>query len=252
MSKELLLKMHRSDRNYLIDNHNFYYEQANKRLLSQFSDIDKEAEDYRSEYFNKLSNGFNPETDDPGHLYEISSDAAGEHYVLLSDMQSSTGLSVVTGMFHDWEKRLRDWLTKEIQRWDASKQNEIKVAVWKANFSMIMELLEDLGWSPKNERYYETLNLCRLVVNVYKHGEGGAFEDLKIHKRRDEVFDMTLMEHFSDFGPERFIDYEILKISPDKIKEFSDSIVEFWNSVPENTLNSETFILPKWLKKAFT
>src|SRR5690625_7686757 len=47
------------------------------------------------------------------------------------------------------------------------------------NLGKIMEVLEQLVWYVKAEAYYSKLHECRLVTNVYKHGDGRTFGHLK-------------------------------------------------------------------------
>lgn len=56
------------DRAYFLDKHNFYVSEARKRLFSQFSDSDLEAEARQKEkdYYEAAGKRFDPDYDDEG------------------------------------------------------------------------------------------------------------------------------------------------------------------------------------------
>lgn len=91
-------------------------------------------------------------------------------------MREQTRLSVVDGMFHEWDRQLRDWLVREIHHWH--RGNHTPVKVWSVDFMQIGNLLECFGWPLRTTDYIRTLDACRLVVNVYKHGKRKSLDDL--------------------------------------------------------------------------
>ncbi len=173
----VLFKMWQPFREHLIARHNFFMEQAQKRLLSQFMNIGAEADEYGNNWLNEQGHYFDPDRHDPDSFLEQAYDESMGFYSLLADMQTNTRLSVVAGMFHEWDKQLRDWTLREINHWHHG--DAVKKTVWKANFSEIIELFESFGWPIKQKNYYKAIDKCRLVVNVYKHGSGNAFDSIK-------------------------------------------------------------------------
>ncbi|SOO02987.1 conserved hypothetical protein [Xanthomonas citri pv. fuscans] len=72
---------------------------------------------------------------------------------------------------------------------------------------------------------YQDLEALRLVVNVFKHGEGQSFEDLK--------------QRFPRFIPELgsgeswgYVDYTHLRVTDEHLNAFSEAIVSFWEAIP--------------------
>lgn len=246
MSGYALFQMWGPFRRSLIDGHLFYVEQARKRLLSQFDDIEAQAEKAAEEWLERNSNRFDPDRHDAGDFYEAANEAGIEFYGLLSDMRDRTRLSVVAGMYHEWDKQLRDWLVREIRHWHRGKG--IAQKVWSADFGQIADLLESLGWKFCGQGYYAKLDACRLVVNVYKHGEGKSLDDLK-HK-----YPEYLEEPFSGSGGTvsdmKYRDHTHLKVSDDQFQAFADAIVAFWRDVPENVFDSQIAEVPDWFGKA--
>ena len=117
MSGKVLFHMWEPFRASLIANHQFYVDQSRKRLLSQFDNIEPEADKATEEWLERSNSRFDPDRHDPADFYETAHEVGIEFYGLLSDMRDQTWLSVVAGMFHEWDKQLRGWLVREIGHW---------------------------------------------------------------------------------------------------------------------------------------
>lgn len=246
MSDYVLFQMWGPFRQSLIKGHLFYVEQARERLLSQFEDIEADADRAAEEWLEQSGQHFDPDRHDPGDFYEAANDVGIEFYDLLSGMQEQTRLSVVAGMFHEWDKQLRDWLAREVQHWHRGK-NAIQ-KVWSADFRQIAGLLESLGWNILSQDYFRTLDACRLVVNVYKHGEGKSLADLK--QNYPEYLDDPFKGAGDAFSGTEYRDHTHLKVSDEQFQAFSDAIVAFWHDVPENVVASQITDVPDWFEKA--
>lgn len=233
-------------RQSLIAGHLFYVEQARKRLLSQFDDMEAEADKAAEDWLVRSKGRFDPDRHDPGDFHEAANDAGIEFYGLLSDMRDQTRLSVVAGMFHEWDKQLRDWLVREIGHWHHGDTAGMKV--WSANFADIGKLLESLGWNLCNADYVRTLDACRLVVNVYKHGEGSSLDDLR--QKFPEYLDDPFKGSGGTFSSVTHRDYTHLMVSEEQFQAFSDAIVAFWRAVPESIFESMVDDVPDWFGKA--
>jgi hypothetical protein len=246
MTDYVLFQMWGPFRQSLIAGHQFYVEQARKRLLSQFEDMETEADRAAEDWLQQSSSRFDPDRHDPGDFYEAANDAGIEFYTLLSEMRDQTRLSVVAGMFHEWEKQLRDWLVREIQGWHHGDAAATKL--WSADFPQIAELLESLGWPISNAAYFQSLDACRLVVNVYKHGNGKSLEDLRA--KHPEFLHDPFSGVGGGFLGVKYRDHTYLKVSDAQFQAFSDAIVSFWQEVPENIFASKVQHVPDWLGKA--
>ncbi len=241
-----LFYMCEAQKDYLISRHNFYIEQAKKRLLSQFQNKDTEAEEYAKEWLNSRAQYFDPDRHDPSSFYEEAHEESIGLYLMLSEMETQIRLSVVAGIFHEWEKQLRDWIVKEINHWHSG--HAVKKAVWKANFCMIIDLLEGFEWPIKSKNYHASLDRCRLVVNTFKHGSGKSLDDIK-EKHPDFIGSIFIESN----EPKNFsyIDHTNLKVEEHHIQEFSNAILEFWQDVPEYIFDKDEFVLPDWFMNAY-
>ncbi len=246
MSDYVLFHMWGAFRQSLIHGHLFYVEQARKRLLSQFEDIEAEANKAADEWLEKNSHRFDPDRHDPAEFDEAANDAGIAFFGLLSDMRDQTLLSVVAGMFHEWDKQLRDWLVREVQHWHHGGAAALKV--WSADFVQIAEFLESIGWKLCSTDYFRSLDACRLVVNVYKHGAGKSLDDLK--QKYPEYLDDPFNGWGGAFSGVDHRDHSQLKVNEQQLQAFSDAIVAFWREVPENVFESEVQDVPDWFGKA--
>jgi hypothetical protein len=246
MSGYVLFQMWGPFRQSLIKGHLFYVEQARKRLLSQFDDIEADADRAAEDWLEQSGQNFNPDRHDPGDFYEAANDVGIEFYGLLSDMREQTRLSVVAGMFHEWDKQLRVWLAREIQHWHRGDNATSKV--WSADFGQIADLLGSFGWNVRSADYFRTLDACRLVVNVHKHGEGKSLDELR--NQFPDYLDDPFNGSGCAFSDTKYRDHSHLKVSDDQLQAFSDAILAFWRDVPENVLDSQMTDVPDWFGKA--
>lgn len=246
MNGYVLFKMWEPFRQSLIEAHLFYVEQARKRLLSQFNGIEADAEQAGKDWLERNSRNFNPDQDDPGDFYERAHDEGIEFYELLSNMHNQTRLSVAAGMFHQWDKQLRDWLAQEVHHWH--RGDSVSLKIWSADFRQIAELLETFDWNICATDYFRSLDACRLVVNVYKHGQGKSLDELKDRFPEFLVDPVGGVEGISlDMS---YRDHTHLQVSDDQLTVFSNAILEFWRNVPANVISSQRTEVPDWFGKA--
>lgn len=234
-------------RQSLLMEHGFYVEQAKKRLLSQFDNIGAEADQAAEGYLEEIRKYFNPDTHDPSDFYEAAHDKGMEFYGMLNDMRNNTRLGVVAGAFHQWDKKLRQWIVSEMRHWHRGEHSVREL--WKQDFSQIMDLLASFGWDVRSIPLFERLDAMRLAVNVFKHGDGKSLEDLKerfpeylLAESRTRHDVESLFEH---------LDYTALQVTDDQIQVFFDAISAFWDSVPASIPLRDVVDVPKWFEKAF-
>lgn len=231
-----------SERKHYISSHNFYVEQAQKRLISQFDDLDKEVEDYSVRWLEEVSQYFDPEAHDPDDFYEQANEEGIEHGMLLSEMRTQTLFSVIAGMYHQWDKTLREWLVRDARYWAGEN---VLYKLWKVDIGKIFDLFECMEWKIRQENFFKKLDACRLIVNIYKHGNGDSLNDLR------EIYP----EYFFDYSEEEFnkgawYDHSSVILKDESIEEFSSSILEFWRVIPERFFDNDDLIAPDWLNKA--
>ncbi|MCU7866765.1 MAG: hypothetical protein KZQ92_22665 [Candidatus Thiodiazotropha sp. (ex Lucinoma borealis)] len=243
MNEWVLFQMCEPFRQSLIKEQQFYLDQARKRLLSQFDDIEIDADRASEEW---LEQHGNPARPDPGDIYEAAYDAGIDFYQLLSDMRDKTRLSIVAGMYHEWDKQLRDWMIREINLWHHSELMRNKI--WAVNIRKLIDLLENIGWKVSSNEYYRKVDACRLVVNVYKHGDGSSLLDLnnRYPEYLTNPLDQLDCENYFDCD---CLNHSHLSVTDNQLQEFSDAIVAFWKDVPENIIDRDEISIPEWFLK---
>lgn len=232
-------------RKSLIAGHKFYVEQAFNRLLSQFGNIEAEADKAAEDWLDQRSVYFDPDRHDPGDFYEAANDAGIEFYQLLSDMRDRTQLSVVAGMYHEWDKQFRKWLIEEMRHWHRGEQ--VTAKMWSVDVGKIFDLLASFGWNIRSKEYFQKLDACRLVVNVFKHGDGSSLDELK---EKYPAYLSNPLENLGDYDDMEWLDHTNLSVSNEQIQQFSEAIIDFWKDVPDEILNSSVASIPDWFEKA--
>lgn len=252
MGSYVLFQMNSWTRQRLIEGHLFYVEQGRRRVMDQFSDLEGLAEAAGKEWLQKHAHQYNPDGDDTAQWMEWAQEHALRHGEMLSDLKDQMRLAIIAGMFHNWEKEIRDWLAAEMQHWH--KGERVYRAIWKANFAGIIEFLDCLGCNLKGRDLAKTLDKCRLIVNVYKHGAGDAADDLKAKYptliSAGASWNNRLKPDAAPPPASRLYDVR-LNVSDDDLEEFSSAIVAFWTAAPENITGNAIKSVPVWLEKAF-
>jgi hypothetical protein len=228
-------------RKYLIERHIFFFDQSKTKLLTQFQNIEQEADLLSDKWLDEMAAHFDPDRDDPGDLYERANDKSIEHYQLLTELHNMTRLSIASGMFHLWEKGVRDWIVNEVRHWH--RGSNVNAKVWAVKFHELMNFFTDLGWKIREESFFSALGQCRHVVNVYKHGGGESFKTLKD----------SHPNFFKSLGPDLSYtpSHDDLTLTDLDLELFSDAIIEFWKSIPSEVRGSNNFKFPQWFEDAF-
>ncbi|WP_060477708.1 MULTISPECIES: hypothetical protein [Pseudomonas] len=239
-----VFQMYEPFRESIIEENRFYLEQAKIKLLSQFDNIDSEANAAGDRWLEKQAAYCISSTADPGSALENAYDHSIEYHRLLSEMRDQTRLSIIAAMYHAWDKKLRSWLVDEIRKWCFSE--EAINQVWAASFDRIIKLLTYTGLIEKNSAIIQKLSTYRYVVNAYKHGDGAAFEQLKTNHR--EFLKKPL---FGDIPFELiWTDYTDLMVDESHLDDLSSTISEFWNSIPSEIFDDTIAELPDWFAAA--
>lgn len=245
MSGFKLFMMWEPFRESLIAGHRFYIEQAFGRLLSQFENIESESNKAAEDWLEQRGAYYDPDRHDPSDFYEAAHNAGIEFYQLLSDMRDTTQLSVVAGMYHEWDKQFRKWLIEEVRHWHRGEQ--VTARMWSVDVGKIFDLLASFEWDIRSKGYFRKLDACRLVVNVFKHGEGSSLDELK---EKYPAYLSNPLKDLGDYDDMEWLDHTNLSVNNEQIQRFSEAIIDFWNDVPSEILNSSVASIPDWFEKA--
>jgi hypothetical protein len=220
------LYMYSAVKRHFIERHDFYVAQVKKRLFSQFLDIEEEAETRANETYNSIGR-YASEYDDPADYAEAAHEAGVDHYIMLSDLHNQVILGALAGMYHQWDKELRQFLASEL-RYTCPPETE--KSVWNSNIGEVFDLLKHFGWDCRNATFFPGLDAGRLIVNIYKHGNGKALEDLS-KKYPEYLFGYDTEQNSLPYR----LDHELLTISEDQFGQLADSVRLFWETFPERS-----------------
>lgn len=225
---QLQLYMWEGGRRIFLEQHRFYVEQLKTRLLSQFDDLEGQADRFGDETFERLGRAPGYGDVDMADLAEAAHDEAVGHYLALADLRKQVLLGGLAGMYHQWDKQLRDFIEREMHHYVGAEWTDKHV--WKPAGDRVLDILEEFGWPVKSLPLYALLDALQLVVNVYKHGKGRSLNDLAGKYSRYVVDPVKS----AGFGAWRTtLDHAWLTVTDEQFDEFSDAIVQFWSLMPE-------------------
>lgn len=217
-------------RKMFIESHNFYVEESKKRFLGAFQEIDSELIEFEKSWVENNRPNFKGESEEVfAYATELATEDRLENLKLL---KKQTIMSIIAGMYHKWEIQLRDWLIENVAR----EEEVYKKLIWKENISFVFDFISAYGWEVKKEDFYKELNICRLLVNVYKHGNGESFDELL---RNDYTYVDKNDNVPLSKDDKNYWHYSDLEISAEHIDLFSNTINKFWSNFPENLMASQ-------------
>lgn len=229
----LQLYMASGTRKLLLARHDFYVEQTDKRVLAHFQDIEAEASRYGEGEFLRLSSMLDDGTRDEGDVAEAADYRAQEFYSLLSDLKDQTLLGSLAGLYHQWEKDLREFIEWELNHY--ADRREVRKVAWGSNLGDVLGLIQDFGWTTRSEPFFPDVDACRLIVNVYKHGQGHALNQLA--ERFPEFVARPFYNWPAAFSTD-FLDHEWLKVTPEQFSRIAGALRAFWTVFPERLLST--------------
>lgn len=214
----------------MLRKHKFYCEHIKQRVFSQFLDIEAEADQFAEDEFDRIAESYSYYEDDLSGAAELAQERGYEHYDLLSDLKKTSYLSALAGLYHQWEKSLRKFLQRELNH--DFNNAEVEKYIWNKDIGKVFDLLKDYGWDVYSCPFYPAIKICGLIVNVYKHGNGRSFDELKANHPeylKDGIIDDPTLTALAS----RFLDHEHLAINEQQFDEFSNALLQFWIDFPE-------------------
>ena len=103
-----------------------------------------------------------------------------------------------------------------------------------------------MGFNVISKNYFNKLDACRLIVNSFKHGDGGSFTDLK-NKYPQYINTAMLGRVVGNYH----CDYEYIQVTDAQIDDLSNAIIAFWNDMPEKVSLAKCVNIPQWFQRAF-
>ena len=219
-------------RDIFLKEHDFYVEQAKSRIFNSFKsediekDVRKATEDfYRQE---RLEGCYGEDVDEES-IAENAIEHGIDFGITLHEMKFQVILAMLASMYHQWEKKLRDFMERELKA--GYNDDELEKIFWKSNIDCLYDELERLGWYIRKEVWFPKIDACRLIVNVYKHGKGPALVKLK-EKHPEYLKGIFKVDKFFGERDEMLLSYEDLSITIEGFNEIADAFRQFWIDFP--------------------
>ncbi|MCH8862388.1 MAG: hypothetical protein IID51_07750 [Proteobacteria bacterium] len=222
----LYLHFCKFNRAYVLGQTQVYVGAFRDRLFPVVGNIEAEAEKATQKAWEEIGSrqGYE-EGPDFGDMAEQAQDIGIQVYEDLDFIRSQLIGLGIAGLFHLWERFLKEFLSRELR----GNAQEIQ----KLNFLGIVEKLGELGWNLESEPYYSELEDLSLFSNTVKHGDGPSFKKL-LEKRPDFFWPEAMKFEMPKAGTRA----ENLRVEPAQFDLFSNAVFAFWKCFPEQ-LNNE-------------
>jgi|GEM_PF-4835302 len=202
--------------NMIVANHKFYMKQAKSRLLGQTRDITDAAKAGVDDWLAENEEVAREAVEDS--LYHGFTN-------LLHNLVSETRLGIAASIYHRWEKDLKEKILSTGRVFTTTKEDvEVDTDINKLNHPGLLKILRELGCEISNTDFGRKLDECRLVVNLYKHGAGYAFDTI----RNSHPEYLASYGEASGSGGGETATPEGICISDEHLDAFSEAIVAFW------------------------
>jgi hypothetical protein len=146
----------------------------------------------------------------------------------LSDLRQSVILGALAGLYHQWEKQLRGFIEMELAH-DVKRDDAAKAA-WSGIIGEVFDLLREFGWDVRVQPFFAPIDACRLIVNVYKHGQGPSLVEL--NRRYPAYLPDPIGKRIPAFGS-RGPSHEWLTVTEKDFPEIASGLRAFWEALPE-------------------
>lgn len=226
-------------RDFILSRYTFYLDQAKERLFPQFDDIEGQSRRYSDKWYEDAGQRFNPDIHDADAFVEKAWDEGINYGLMLEDMRNDIYLALLAGLYHRWDKDLREWVVRELAHWIERERVEKKI--WNVQRHILCQLLDSLGIPVTSQPFYPLLDAYGKLVNVYKHGKGSAFDSLRgshpEYFRRDIQSDAYW----------KYTAHDDLAVSDEQFKALTDTLYAFWGCIPQYTSSEDALDeIPKW------
>lgn len=248
MNRAIDIFLFDNERKTLINKNLFLYNESRARILSNFKNIDNETDALKDRLIQGELYSLNPDIsyEDECSFYADIEAISFKYYCSLKEMSREISLNIASMLYFNWDKTLRNWLLREIQHTLQIPNPESWL--WRVDIGKIYQLLLLFNFNIQAQSFFKHLDSLRLIVNVYKHGNGKAYSDL------EKLYPEYLNAEFGERGYMTVDnEYSRLKVSNDQLEEFTNSITHFWTSIPQNLhindVDQITKFIPKGSKK---
>ena len=215
----------------ILQRHDFYVRQVREKVFVQFKDIESEAEAYTDKEYERIGSMPAASDDiDMSVVAEWANDRGQEYYGLLSDLKKQMVLGALAGIYHQWDKDLREFIERELAH-NYEKNHVLKIA-WDPNIGNVFDILSQFGWDVRADDWFADIEACRLIVSAYKHGKGRSLDELA------KLYPAYLKNVLNEFGSifataNRSPGHDWLEVSDEQFESLAAALRMFWVEFPE-------------------
>lgn len=226
---QLQLYMWSGQREHYLSRHNFYVEQVKTKVFAQFYNLETDADKYAEAEYARLGSLQGDQNSDMSEIADIARERSYDYFSMLSDLKLQMLLGGLAGLYHQWDKDLRDFIERELTNY--SEKGAVEKLVWKSPVEGVFDVLREFGWDLSACDFFPKIDACRLIVNVYKHGKGVSLNALeeRYPEYIDTPFSRAEVPHFFD----GHLSHEWLSVTDSQVDEIAAAFSSFWKQFPE-------------------
>lgn len=205
-------------REILLNKHDFFVKQVEFRVFDNFNEaaITKDAEKAVEEFYERRRLTSCSEGADDADIAQDAHEHGGDLYIMLTEMKNQVVFATLASLYHQWEKDIRNYMENKLKR----KFHRVEC---------MLDTLESSGWSFQETSWFQTIEDCRWVVNVYKHGRKKAPNGLV--KRHPQFFKEDVIELLGECD-DRIWEYRDLSMTPEEFFQIACAFRQFWVNFP--------------------
>jgi hypothetical protein len=204
-----------------------------------FDDIEKEAETYAENFYNKFEGS---EYTDPASVAEWAEERGLERYQTLAIMKSNHLMMTISMLYHMWEQQIIRFTIGELRHHIRFDQKVITYAKAQSIFRLHdVDIISTKSWPKIKE--------LKLIVNTIKHGDGDLAN--KLRKIRPDFFQSEFLSDTDILelhGAVLLDDYS-LQVNEKDLKDYIDILINFWDEMPEIGYSEFQIIIDELNKK---
>lgn len=230
-----LMKKHKVELSLVED----YYE----KTKTPFDDIGKRAREYARELQKKVPVD---ENTDLSEIAEWVSEQEVEMYENLLRMKSNHLLMTISLLCQTWEQQLIKFTIKEMEHSFTFTQKTM-------DFSEVQLIFRLHGVDIEKTNSWSKIKELRWLVNTIKHGEG--ISSVKLRKIRPDFFYSNISDFLDDsidlleLNGAVLLDGYTLKVQEEDFYIYLNSVMSFWDEMPERAFSDADMILNELEKK---
>lgn len=215
-----------SNRDWALGLHRAFVQGVNDKLFPAFENIEAEADKFTEQEYERLGSmpswGEGPGMDE---IAETAEDRGIERYQDLVFVQVQLHALAVAGLYHLWERSLKDFLIRTLG-WEGLTDDGRR-EVQNFRFAKLIDTLTEVGFAVREQSFFDQIEIASLVANACKHGEGPSFERL-VEKAPELLRGPHKIE--LPFGIPQPDD---LWIDAETFSKLDSAFTNFWKTMPE-------------------